>query len=732
MIVDRGRVAAALPGYELGDQIGAGAFGLVLAGWHRVLHRDVAIKIFSAQGHDRAAGFEAEARILARLDHPHIIRVHDYVETGNLRLIVMEMMAGGPLTRRQADMTPQQACAVGLSVSAALSHAHTQGVLHRDIKPDNVLFDADGVLKVADFGIAKLLGRVASMNTVVGTPLFMAPEQRTGGRLGPSTDVYALGVMLHLLFADMASHAASSPVDNRGDRGAPVLAQLPVLTDVPVPVLRVIGRAMATARKDRPQTAREFAVDLAHAATAAYGPGWLARSGLPIRIDDDVRAAVEQRPAAHPPANLAMPHQGVSSPEPDGPGAKPDTSLTARDSSSTSGVPDEPAVPDPHGEVTAQSTARHRRASRSRPSPKVSLRKRITAALLAIALLTAAGTVLMAILSPREPSAPTVKLLGRPLSQHTHWVLSVAFSPDSETLASASRDGTVILWDVTDPAHARPVGLPLPGRTTGVVSVAFSNDGRTLASGNWDGTVRLWDVTDRAHPQSLGRPLLGHTNPVNSVVFVADDRALASADREGTRLWDVQDRSDPQPLGHPLPGEADWPRLMVPDEAGTALARAGGDRTIQMWDVADPANPRQLDEFTTGHVGEVYALAFSQDQRTMATGGRDTVLRLWDTTDRTKPTLLGEPLTGHTSSIWSVVFSPGGYTAATASYDLTVRLWDLRDRQNPRPLGKPLTGHTDWVMAVAFSPNGRVLATGSQDHTIRLWDASKLPTTPKP
>ncbi len=191
MIVNEAQVSAALPGYDLGAKLGAGAFGLVLAGRHCGLNRQVAIKILAA-GHDGAdAGFAAEAQLLAAIDHPHVVRVYDYVENDDLCLIVMELLGGGTLTRRRAGMSAEAACAVGLAVglavAAALSCAHSPGVLHRDIKTDNMLGDTAGLLKVTDFGIAKILtGLAATASAIIGTPMSMAPEQITAGRLGPA------------------------------------------------------------------------------------------------------------------------------------------------------------------------------------------------------------------------------------------------------------------------------------------------------------------------------------------------------------------------------------------------------------------------------------------------------------------------------------------------------------------------------------------------------------------
>ena len=295
------RVADALPAYDVTSVLGHGGHAVVLAGRHRQLGRSVAIKVLSTAGPDGDGGgagdggahgrFLAEARVLAGLDHPHIVGIYDYVESADLCLLVMERLAGGSArTLAAGGLTVGTVAAMGLATCAALRCAHEGGILHRDIKPDNILFTADGLLKVTDFGIAKLVGASgAAPSTFVGTPVYMAPEQFDGRPLGPACDLYALGVVLHELLSGRPPFPRSLPMTQLMDlhlRTPP-----PSLDTVPPAIAAVVARALAKNPTDRHPSAHALALDLATAATHALGPDWLARSPLPVRLDDDIRDA---------------------------------------------------------------------------------------------------------------------------------------------------------------------------------------------------------------------------------------------------------------------------------------------------------------------------------------------------------------------------------------------------------------------------------------------------------
>lgn len=323
-MLDLEQVRAALPAYEIGGELGRGGWGVVLEARHLRLGREVAVKqlprAFSADPTVRAR-FVAEARTLASLDHPHIVPVYDYVEVDGLCLLVMEKLTGGTLWSRFVTdgLTMETSCAIALAACAGLHAAHRRGILHRDVKPENLMFSATGVLKVTDFGIAKVVGGSRTMATrageVLGTPTYMAPEHARGEPLGPPADVYATGVLLyellsgHLPFSDEGDALA---VLYRHVHDAPTPLR-DVAPDVPPSVADVVMKALAPRPDERHPSAEALGVALADGAGAAWGQGWAsAHADVAVMGSAAIVGAMARAPAASPPAVHRAPATVVS------------------------------------------------------------------------------------------------------------------------------------------------------------------------------------------------------------------------------------------------------------------------------------------------------------------------------------------------------------------------------------------------------------------------------------
>ena len=279
-------IQEALPAYEVAGELGRGAFGVVYEARHTQLGRSVAIKQLPqwfAEDDDVRERFVAEAQMVASLEHPHIVPVYDFVESAGSRFLIMERCAGSVGDRfKNEGLVTDESCAAVLACLAALDLAHEKGLLHRDVKPENLMYDMKGVIKLGDFGIARDLGvetRRTATGMIVGTPAYMSPEQCRGDDLTPASDVYSVAMMGYELLTGALPFPSTTSVNGLLAHHL-VTAPTPLLQtrpELPGVVGEVIDKALAKDLNVRYSTAEEFATALARACVTAFGSGWLRR-----------------------------------------------------------------------------------------------------------------------------------------------------------------------------------------------------------------------------------------------------------------------------------------------------------------------------------------------------------------------------------------------------------------------------------------------------------------------
>ena len=302
------------------------------------------------------------------------------------------------------------------------------------------------------------------------------------------------------------------------------------------------------------------------------------------------------------------------------------------------------------------------------------------------------------LLEPMEVAADPLKAI---FVGHTDYVWSVGFSPDGGTLASASWDHTIRLWDVETKQHKKT----LIGHTGNIESVTFSPDGQTLASASWDTTIRLWNPNTGQYK----RTLTDYRGAVPSVAFSPDGQTLASGNAEdgsillwNTTAWQIE---------RTLTGHTGIVEFVVFSRDGAMLASGSRDRTIRLWNSNTATHIRTLTSADT-----VNRLAFSPDSQTLASAGWDNTIRLWNPhTGKLKRTL---PNQG--GWVNAVAFSRDGGTLAIGNRGIS--LWDTETGQYKKPLAEDIGD----AVSVVFSPDGTMLASGSADKKVRLWDFTLL------
>lgn len=261
--------------YELLDLIGWGATSRIYRAQDRRLHRTVAIKLLRpeyVQEPNLVTRFYREAQAVASLSNPHIVDVYDYGEYQDTYFIAMQYIAGTNLKEflhREGRLQSAKAVSIINQVLLALGAAHSLGIIHRDVKPQNILIQAsDDMVKLTDFGVAHAPDNasITTLGTAIGTVFYMAPEQATGGKIGPATDLYSVGIVLYEMLAGELPFQGTNQMQvtlQHLQNLPPTFSSLGVA--VPPQLERVIGRALAKDPSQRYQSADEMRMALSEA-----------------------------------------------------------------------------------------------------------------------------------------------------------------------------------------------------------------------------------------------------------------------------------------------------------------------------------------------------------------------------------------------------------------------------------------------------------------------------------
>jgi serine/threonine-protein kinase len=742
--LNRGHGPGLLVGeYVLLEKLGGGGMGHVFKARHQRLDRVEALKVIREDlladpeaARHLVSRFARELAATARLDHPNIVKVYYAGEDRGRPFMVMEYLDGIDLDRLVRDAGPlpvEQACAYLAQAAEGLRHLHERGMVHRDVKPRNLLVTVrEQQVKILDLGLVLFVGGHEQQDTVeeltrdvrlLGTRPYMAPEQALNPHeVDIRADLYSLGcTCFHLL-------TGQTPTRDADGHAKPVEAVRP---DVPRELAALVERLRAWRPEDRFQTPAELLAALAafrspRPTAVPAAPAAVLRAEAPaIPMAEPVAAdgSVWETPppvdtgATPPPRSGQAPSRRRLWPWVAGAGATALFLALLTCAGLTAALYLVGRTGNPHGGLASESPD-------AAPGP--------------------AGTAADGAATPARPKGPPprerVGALGHGalLTGHSQGVMSVAFLPDGKRALSCSMF-EFILWDLTarevlksrnqfdatreamqgrlklgpgGRAPEQPPEFPdLSDVGEGMdwpVCAAVTPDGRHAVMGGMNGLL-IWDLESWRKVVATGKPQGG---TLQACVAVSPDGRLAlHADQHDVvRVYDLQKEKDVPGAGcagHVACFFPDGQRLLV----GQAHQAVREPANLVIHDTRDP----RKDQDFPAHLGQVSCVAVSPDGSHALSGcGHEPDVYLWDLGKRKDPT----HLVGHEQPVTCVAFSPDGRRALSGSRDGTVRLWDLSNRREIDFRKR----HQQAVTCVAFSPGGGYALSGSEDKTLGLWE----------
>jgi serine/threonine protein kinase len=717
--------------YEVLGVIGRGGMGLVLQATDPALGRTVAIKVMAPQlaaNPEARRRFAREARAAASVVHEHVITIHAVEESGGVPYLVMEYVAGQSLEQRLSGgvrLEVGEAVRIGLETAEGLAAAHGQGLIHRDVKPANILIEeGSGRVKLTDFGLARAAGDVAltRSGTVAGTPRYMAPEQATGDPVDHRGDVYSLGVTLYEALTGRAAFAGESALEVMrrvvSEEPSPPCRLNP---GVPLDLETVVLKAMAKVPAERYAGAQEMADDLRR-----VGEDRPIRARRPTLWQRLVKWSRRNRPLVVLSAAAAVAVLVVST-----------VALAVSNVRINGALDSEREAREALGkalkrEFKAKDALEKALGDRTRAlgaeiKAKDALaealeREKDTVYLSQVRLadwewwannVRRAEQLLEACSRERRGwewhylrrrcQIPTASLTGN------DYDLSVepTIRPDGRLAVSIfrrSREGDVLR--LFDPETGKVVRiLPSPGICNG--QIRFSPDGERLAAAGYRRsdnrmTVDVWDYENGRKIVTLEMGL----TEAEEVALSPGGRYVACKGPRGVTVWDGATGSRIHKVG----GVGQIPSGgLAFSHDGKLLAAGFFGGVLLVESATGKVVCRQ-----SGLSHKVSALAFSPDRLLLAAGQYDGSVRIWRVgTDQ--PCMI---LTGHTEIVRGLAFAHRAGWLATGSLDRTARIWAIGSGREHRRLRYPSSG----VTSLAFLRGDTRLVAGTMDGKVRLWD----------
>jgi eukaryotic-like serine/threonine-protein kinase len=681
--------------YNLTRLLGKGGFAEVYLGKHILLDSEAAIKILSTTLSDKnRENFLTEAKRLVQLRHPNIVRLLDFGIEEDTPFLVMDYAPLGTLREIHPVGSPvslETILPYIRGVADALQYAHNQQLIHRDVKPQNMLLGLDGKILLSDFGIAVVSHHSVSQSiqTIAGTPLYMAPEQEQGKAV-PASDQYALGVVIYEWLCGESPFQGSQfevAYKHQNEMPPSLCEKIPMISPAIELVILTALEKEPKKRFENVQTfasALEFASRLPKSLHISISETQSDRSTIPIISTIRLSSSPDVPTQRFPFSKTAARQQQLSS--------KPTV-----ETASSYQVPESSQVPT--SLITRKFSAKRLLSRRS-------------------IIMGGLGLVLGGIgIEWATSPHPIYTFHG-----HTQFVTSIAWSPDGKRIASAegagiSNYGTVQVWDATSGGNHRNYF----GHNGPVTYVAWSPNGNYLASvgDDPDDTVKIWDAYTTKTLTTYSAQ-----SGVNPVAWSPNGDFIAFTGSEGNnntemQIWNVsQNKMFSKYLSYLYIEQISF--AWSPDSK--YIAYYIFDSPQEGVNVINLSNGKVV--FSYPHPDQINMIAWSPDGHSIAFATNANV-QIWDTSPSPNH-LVTYP--GHLGKVNAVAWSPDSKKMASAGEDRTVQVWDAFTGNNSWTYEGHATYYLDHyitgaVTTVAWSPKGGLIASGSHDKTVQVWQA---------